>query len=137
MIVAVIAESVERVQRHAVEWGVVIESTQETPSSIIAYGMRGATDVVLKLVKHDGDEWNSGEVVQAFGGRAVVRAYEHTGGALLLERLRPGQSLVALCEQGDDEAATDILASVIDRMAPGAAPLEVTTMPNPMCRSHR
>ena len=66
MIVAVIAESVERLQRHAVEWGVVIESTQETPSSIIAYGMRGETDVVLKLVKYASDEWNSGEVVQAF-----------------------------------------------------------------------
>jgi streptomycin 6-kinase len=118
----VIAHPLERLRRHAVEWDVAIESTEETQSSIIAYGTRGATHVVLKLVKDEGDEWNSGEVVQAFDGRGVARVHEHTGGALLLERLQPGQSLVALCERGDDEAATDVLASVIERMAPRATP---------------
>jgi streptomycin 6-kinase len=124
----VIAHPFDRLQRHATLWGVAIETTRETPSSIIAYGRRGDTDVVLKLVKHEGDEWYSGEIVQAFGGCGVVRVYQHTAGALLLERLRPGDSLVGLCQRGDDEAATDIFASVIAAMAPSAAPAKCATL---------
>lgn len=123
-----IAQPIDRLQRHAAEWGVDIETTQDTSGSIIAFGSRGATRVVLKLVKHEGDEWHSGEIMQAFDGHGVARVYEHTGGALLLEHLQPGVSLVTLCQRGDDEAATDILAGVIASMAPTAAPSTCATL---------
>ena len=128
MSVDMISRPLDRLRQHAAEWGIAIETTQETRGSIIAYGTCDRTNVVLKLVKHEGDEWYSGQVVRAFEGRGVARVFEHTGGALLLERLRPGYSLVGLCERGDDDAATDILASVIAAMTPGAPPMNCATL---------
>jgi len=42
--------------------------------------------------------------------------YEGTAGALLLERLIPGHSLVQLTLEGRDDEATDVIASVIRQM---------------------
>jgi streptomycin 6-kinase len=117
-----------RLRERATDWGVVVESVRETPSSLIAFGRRDATAVVLKLVKHEGDEWFSGEVVEAFAGQGVVRVHQHTGGALLLERLSPGHSLVDLSQAGDDEAATEIIARVVTAMAPSAIPERCVTI---------
>jgi streptomycin 6-kinase len=102
---------------------VTIDESLETESSVIAYGRRGADHVVLKMVKRqDSDEWRSGEVAAAFDGRAFVRVLEHTGGALLLERARPGRGLFELSEGARDDDATAILADVVAAMEPNAAP---------------
>jgi len=101
-------------------WRVLIDETFETASSIIAYGRRDVDSVVLKLVKHRGDEWDAGVVLSAFGGRGMVRVHEFTGGAMLLERLRPGHSLADLSNHGRDVEATGALASVIGAMQPNA-----------------
>jgi len=103
-------------------WGVDVDSRIETESSLIAFGRRGAEPVVLKVVKRPGDEWRSGEVVDAFGGRGVVRALDYDDGAALLERIVPGTRLVDLARAGGDDDATDVLADVIAAMAPNAAP---------------
>jgi streptomycin 6-kinase len=100
------------------EWRVTIDHSFETATSHIAYGRRDAQPVVLKIVKCPGDEWWSGQGLTAFDGRGVVRVYEHVGGALLLERLDPGDSLVELTLSGRDEEATAILADVIGSMSP-------------------
>jgi streptomycin 6-kinase len=118
----------DRLRQQASEWGVVVDSVRETPSSLIAFGRRDATAVVLKLVKHEGDEWFSGEVAEAFAGQGVVRVYQHTGGAILLERLSPGHSLVDLSQSGEDEAATEIIARVVAAMAPSAIPERCVTI---------
>src|SRR5205823_14432037 len=73
--------------------------------------------VVLKVIKQPGDEWHSGEILQAFAGHGVVRVYEQTPGAVLIERLKPGYSLVEMALNGKDEEATDILADVIQQMS--------------------
>jgi streptomycin 6-kinase len=112
----------ERLVDRAREWRVIIDESFETASSLIAYGRRGAELVALKVLKQEGDEWRSGEVLSRFEGRGAVRVYEHTGGALLLERLRPGHSLVNLALRGRDEEATAILASVISAMSQARAP---------------
>jgi len=98
---------------HADQWRVAIESVHETVRSLIAYGQRAEVSVVLKVLKQPGDEWFSGDIVQAFAGNGIARVYEHAGGALLLERLSPGNSLVELSQRGEDERATEILAQVI------------------------
>ncbi len=103
-------------QQHAREWGVVVEDTFETDSSVIAFGARDNQAVVLKVIKQTGDEWRSGEILKAFDGNGVVRVYEQTPGAVLMERLRPGHSLVEMSISGNDEEATDILADVIQQM---------------------
>ena len=77
---------------------------------------------MLKVVRRLGDEWRSGEVVNAFGGRGVVRVLEYDEGAALFERIVPGTSLVELTKGGHDDAATGVIADVIAAMAPNAAP---------------
>lgn len=111
----------ERVEERAREWGVAVGEVVETESSVVAFGRRGGRPVVLKVVRREGDEWRSGEVLEAFGGRGVVRAYEYAGGAVLLERLSPGTQLAELALGGRDEEATEILAEVIGRMSPAHA----------------
>ena len=95
-----------------------IDETLETQNAWLAHGRRGALSVVLKVLKRPGDEWHSGEILAAFDGRGAVRVYEYVPGALLMERLSPGTSLVNLSLSGRDDEATDILAGVIDRMSP-------------------
>ena len=77
---------------------------------------------MLKVVKREGDEWRSGEIVHAFGGRGVVRVLEYEDGAALLERIVPGTNLVELTRADHDDAATEATAEVIAAMAPNAAP---------------
>jgi streptomycin 6-kinase len=104
---------------------VTIEDTFETESSVISFGTRnligsgsrGHQDVVLKVVKQPCDEWHSGEVLAAFKGNGFVRVYEHAPGAVLLRRLRPGNSLADLSLNGRDEEATSILADVIQQIS--------------------
>ena len=106
---------------HARKWGMIVDNTSETESSLIAFGSRGHSNlasqpVVLKVIKREGDEWRSGEILHAFDGNGVARVYEHVPGAVLLERLRPGNSLAELALNGRDRKATDILAGVIQQM---------------------
>ncbi len=89
----------------------------ETESSLVAFGRRGGDEVVLKVVRRPCDEWHSGEVVAAFGGRGMVRALEHVPGAVLLERATPGTPLAGMALAGSDDEATDVLAEVMRRMA--------------------
>ncbi len=106
----------ERLIERAGAWHVVVDDVFETEGSLIAYARRGAHAEVLKIVKRPGDEWHSGDVLAAFDGRGVVRALEHVGGAILMERLSPGHSLVNLTLSDRDAEATSVIAGVIREM---------------------
>ena len=95
-----------------------LERSIETPSSLIAFGWRGAQPVVLKVIKHAGDEWLAGELASAFDGHGVARVYEWIDGGVLLERLDPGTALVELTRSGRDDEASAILAGVMMAMVP-------------------
>ena len=101
----------------AAAWNVAIEETRETASSLLGFGVRDGRRVVLKLTKSAGDESHSGEVLRTFDGNGAVRVYEYEVGAVLLERLEPGEELVNVVRRGDDNQATRILAQVIERLA--------------------
>jgi streptomycin 6-kinase len=103
-------------------WGVTIERTAATATSILVHGRRAGKPVVLKVVKEQGDEWRCGEFAAKFSGRGVVDVYEQMPGAALFERLDPGEPLAALTLNGRDDEATDILAMLLGRMAPGDPP---------------
>jgi streptomycin 6-kinase len=105
-----------RINRHAREWGVLVEERFETATSMIAFGKRDDQPVVLKVVKQPGDEWHSGETMEAFQGSGVVRVYDYAPGVMLMERLVPGNSLVEITADGRDEEATETIADVIRRM---------------------
>jgi len=118
----------ERLEERIQAWRVSVERMVETETSLLAFGHRDRQAVVLKLIRRAGEEWRSGQVLEAFGGRGVVRALEHVDGAVLLERLLPGESLAAAGENLDDEEATAILADVIGRMSPAPPPPDVATV---------
>ena len=105
-----------RVEDRITAWRVSAERMTETDSSVLVFGRRADQAVVLKVIKRQQDEWLSGQVLQSFDGRGVVRLLEHNEGALLLERLNPGESLVSMAVSGCDRQATELIASVIRRM---------------------
>jgi streptomycin 6-kinase len=120
--VTIEADLQARLSVHASCWGVNVDELHETSGSIVAFGRRGEDDLVLKLVKREGDEWRAGDVVRAFHGRGVVRVHAYDAGALLMERLSPGHSLIDVTRRGDDEEATTIVARLVSCIMPGDAP---------------
>jgi streptomycin 6-kinase len=109
-------------------WRVTVERSFETESSLIALGKTAERPVVLKVVKRRDDEWNSGNILQAFDGQGMVRVYNSIEGAMLLERLEPATPLTTVAFKGRDEEATDILADVILRMKPADPPPATPTV---------
>ncbi|HEX8907483.1 MAG TPA: aminoglycoside phosphotransferase family protein [Longimicrobiaceae bacterium] len=121
--VPAIAPAAERMRERVRAWGVSVDATLETESSLVAFGTRGGEAVALKIVRRPGDEWRCGEVLAAFGGRGMVRALDHVPGAVLMERLAPATPLVEMALAGRDDEATAVLAEVMLRMSdPPAAP---------------
>jgi len=115
-----------RFEACVLRWRLHIETVMETRNSIIAFGQRDQQPVVLKVTTRSGEEWFSGQVLNAFGGLSVVRALDQTDGAVLLERLVPGKSLAEI--NVDDKEATAIIADVIRRMAPTSPPIDTPTV---------
>ena len=114
-------------QAKAAEWNVTIQETRETATSLLGFGVSDGRRVVLKLTNVR-DEAHSGKVLQAFGGSGAVRVYEAETGAVLLERLEPGEQLVSLVRRGEDDQATKILTQVIEKLARHEAPDECLTV---------
>jgi len=112
----------DRVAERIREWRVIPGETRETDYSYLVFGRRDRLPVVLKVIKRLGDEWHSGAILTAFDGIGMVRVREFTEGALLLDRLCPGHSLCELALEDRDEEATEILASVIQKLAPRVVP---------------
>lgn len=106
----------KRLALFALQWRVTIEQVVDTPGSLIANGRRGGDEVVVKIIKLRSDERRSGYVLRALGGN-TVRVHDVADGALLMERLSPGTSLVELVVRGEDERATAILAEVLGAMS--------------------
>lgn len=107
----------ERFAAHASQWRVDVHEIRVTETSQLGFGTRGNHDVVLKVIRNEnGEEWRCGEVLEAFRGEGVVRPIEYANGAVLLPRLRPGHDLTTLCLDGRDEEATEIIATLMQRM---------------------
>jgi streptomycin 6-kinase len=118
----------DRLRLKAAEWNVTLDETRVTTSSVLGFGVRGGERVVLKLITGAHDELHSGKVLRAFGGSGAVRVLEEETGAVLVERLEPGEPLVNLVRRGEDDEATRILAGVIGKLANHAAPVECPTV---------
>jgi streptomycin 6-kinase len=114
-------------QAKAAEWNVTIQEIRETATSLLGFGVRDEKSVVLKLTNVS-DEAHGGKVLRAFAGSGAVRVYEAEVGAVLLEKLEPGEQLVNLGTRGEDDEATRILAAVIKKLAHHQAPDECPTV---------
>ena len=106
----------------------LLDETRETVTSLLGFGVRDGRSVVLKLAKQAGDESHAGLVLRAFDADGAVRVYESETGAVLMERLEPGEPLVNLVRRGADDEATRIVAQVIEKLADHAAPQECPTV---------
>lgn len=120
--------AIDQLAQRARQWNVTIHNTRERPTSLIAFGERHQTPVVIKISKQPDDEWHAGEVLRAFAGDGTVRVYESEPGAVLLERLDPGHDLVNMVRQRDDERATIILAKIMESMARHSPPESCPTV---------
>lgn len=107
----------ERIAERLRAWNITAEEMRETPGSWLVFGKRNEQPVVLKVIRQPGDEWRCGEVLQAFDGTGIVRAYDFIEGAALLEQLQPATLLNELVMNGRDDEATEFLAEVIKRMS--------------------
>lgn len=117
----------DRLQAKALEWNVALDEVRETATSLLGFGVRDGRSVVLKLTQVN-DEAHGGKVLRAFAGSGAVNVYEAETGAVLVERLVPGEQLVSLVRRGDDDQATKILAQVIEKLAYHEAPEECPTV---------
>ncbi len=124
---AVASEHSDQLRAKAAEWNVTLEETRETATSLLGFGVRAGERVVLKLIiAHD--ELHAGKVLRAFGEVGAVKVLEDEPGAVLLERLEPGEQLVELVTCGYDDEATKILAGVIAKLAHHQPPVECPTV---------
>ena len=112
----------------AADWNVTLEEIRETPTSLLGFGRRAASRVVLKVTKQHSDESHSGEVLRVFAGDGAVSVYEAETDAVLLERLEPGEQLVNLVKSGRDDEATKTLGQVIKKLAQHQAPAVCPTV---------
>jgi len=101
----------------AATWRVAVEDVVETATAIIAFGSRGDERVVVKVDRQQRDESRSAAVLRAFCGSGTVRILDYAEDALLLERVTPGDSLIAMAATGHDDDANEVLAGVIGRMS--------------------
>lgn len=106
----------KRLDESARQWHVSVTSVTKTETSLIAFGEREGHGVVLKVARSEAAEWQAGELLSAFGGTGLVPALEIGEGAVLMDRLTPGDDLTRLVRAGRDDDATAIIANVITRM---------------------
>ena len=106
-------------------WHVNVDEIRATETSQLGFGTRGDQAVVLKVIrKLNGEEWRCGDVLEAFGGAGMIRPIAYEPGAVLLPRLLPGDDLVSHCLDGRDDEATEIIASLLQRMSNAPAHLD-------------
>ncbi len=115
----------ERFASHAHEWGVTVQDVRTTETSQLGFGTQANRQVVLKVIRREhSEEWRCGDVLEAFGGAGMVLPIAHAPGAVLMPRLVPGHDLSTLCDAGHDDEASEIIASLLQRMSNQAASLE-------------
>jgi streptomycin 6-kinase len=108
----------DRFAAHARDWHAKVDEIRWTETSQLGFGTRDNRPVVLKVIRRENsEEWQSGRVLEAFGGAGVIRPIVHCPGAVLLPRLVPGSELVSLSLADRDDEATEIIASLLRRMS--------------------
>ena len=102
--------------------GIEVDRVLETPTARVVLGRRSGEPVALKSYRRTEDARRTADVLDAFGGRGMVRLIERRSDALLIERVKPGTPLSALVDSGVDDEATRVLARTIRQMRPDRIP---------------
>jgi len=82
----------------------------------VAFVRRGDEGLVLKLLPAGSDEFGTPAVLRHWDGHGAVRVVDAAPGAVLIERLSPGDDLCDLVRHGRDDEATHILCDVMAKL---------------------
>ncbi len=96
-------------------WALAVEDEPLISSGgTVRFVRRYEEPLVLKVARPD--EAAQGAALEHYAGEGAVRLLARDGVAMLMERAQPGRPLSALAMQGQDEAATRIIARLIGRL---------------------
>ena len=115
---------IQKIQRYADKWDLVLEKEIQTLSGTVWLAKQGGLPVALKLFHPNTDEMRQKDMLQHFGGKGAVRVIAADGPALLLERLTPGRHVLELTKDGRDDDATRIFCRVARQLHAAQGPLE-------------
>lgn len=82
----------------------------------VAFVERDGVPLVLKVVRHGSDEYQSAAILAHWRGEGAVQLVEADEGALLIERAIPGDDLTGLVAAGRDDEATLALCEVMAKL---------------------
>ncbi|MGB0921012.1 MAG: aminoglycoside phosphotransferase family protein [Alphaproteobacteria bacterium] len=106
----------------AKRWGVKLsDRVDETHASALYHGWRGLAPVVLKIGKPHAEEAHAAPIMQAYQTYGGVTVFEADGPAVLMPLLS-GIELSELTANGEDEEATEIFCSVMQKLHRAAIP---------------
>lgn len=88
---------------------------QTRTSQLYTVSCEGETRVLKLLTQYGWEERRGAAALRYYGGRGAVRLYQSDPDAQLLE-YASGEELIALVERGEDEAATRIVAGVLEQL---------------------
>jgi streptomycin 6-kinase len=98
-------------------WNLVADDSEtETSSSWVLPVRRGDEAATLKVLKPGSDERNAALLLRYFDGDGAVRLLASDAHALLMERATGSRSLKAMTLSGQDTAAAEILAHVVEKL---------------------
>jgi streptomycin 6-kinase len=119
---ALAARAVEVARGWGLALGPVLPGS--TQGLVRAVTLADGTRAVLKLEKPGQAVQAQAAALAAWNGDGAARLlrFDATRGALLLERLVPGTPLATLCAEGRDDAATGVLAGLMQRLHRPAPP---------------
>lgn len=84
-------------------------------SHVYTVSWKSETVVLKVLTDHGWEEQRGAAALRCFDGRGAVRLHRSDAAAQLLEYAR-GEELIALVERGDDEAATRVIAAILEQL---------------------
>ena len=121
----------EIAERAFAEWELTADGAAFSTSSSDLYPVRWrGRPAMLKIVTHP-DERNGAAALAWFGGQGAVEVLERDGDALLMARAEGAGDLTLMVARGEDDAATRIICSVVQRLhapRPEPAPAELTPL---------
>ena len=82
----------------------------------VSFVRRGDEALALKLLPAGSDEFGSAAVLRHWNGVGSVRVVDAAPGAVVIERLSPGNDLCDLVRGGRDDEATHILCDVMAKL---------------------
>lgn len=101
----------------------------QTATGLLCPVVRDHTNLMLKIISHDGDEQNSRSALAHYNGFGAVKVLDHAEDAFVMQRAMPGLSLVTFRKTHGDEEATKTAADVLKKLHGSQTKQSTTDIP--------